>query len=599
MSSVNDDLPEDLTSLKVADLRAKLKEYGQPSTGKKNELVERLQAYFNGEGQQEATEEQEQPKQEEDVALEDSTEATKLKKLTVPKLKEALKERGADTSGKKDDLIQRLIELNQQQSASTKEAEDEKDDDEKGEQEQPPQKETTEHKEPETSASAPADDDTAMKSDSQHVKAEEEKGTKEDVSKAAEYPTKSSAQESNESAGISASKEQPAAKEGRVRHEQTEQQPTPEESKEPAGTSASETREEQPVPKEEEKHAHEQTEQQLTAATTQLTGKRQRDTALSVEESEPSAQKLKVDPAFDSTATVSSYSLEDLYDADRPEVPPAQREPTRNLLIGNLQRPFTSMHLRELVEKAGKLDEEMEGKGLWLQKFKKYAFASFASVNDAEAVRNALYGVRWPTHSQKRLEVDFTDHTAEDAVTNGDPLERESPVETSNRTVEMQSSAAGDHEAGDTDVTKEKEVSGENNSKSVAKNTGTLDSLFMSTETKPKLYYLPLDEEAAEEQRKRRQDMHDKGVLTPTTPEGAAAMGNRPPRGRGRGGRPFRGRGDGFRGRGFRGRGGPPPRRDSYSGSSRYDDRDRRDDRDRYGGRDRRDDRDDRRSRNY
>lgn len=370
----------------------------------------------------------------------------------------------------------------------------------------------------------------------------------------------------------------------------------------PANSSAKETKEAaQPAVREDKaQHEHEHAEQQPVSSSTQVTGKRQRDSALSAEDSERSPQKAKVDPEFDSFATTSSYSLEDLYDAERPEVPSSGKEPTKNLFINNLQRPFTSVHLRELLEKAGKLDETMEGKGLWLQKFKKYAFASFVSENDAEAVRKALYGVRWPSHSQKRMEIEFTDHTAEDAVNNGDPLEREPQVETTSRTVEIQPSSEDNLAMRETEAGKHGEPTGEDASKSVAKNTGTLDSLFMSTEAKPKLYYLPLDEEAANEQRKRRQDMHDKGVLTPTTPEGAAAMGNRPPRGRGRGGgRPFRGgRGDSFRGRPFRGRGGPPPpRRDSYSGRSRYDDRDRRDDRDRYGGRDRRDDRDDRRGR--
>ena len=276
------------------------------------------------------------------------------------------------------------------------------------------------------------------------------------------------------------------------------------------------------------------------------------------------SQKARIDPSFDATVNTTSYSIEDLYDSERPEVPPPTGEGTENVLISGLQRPFTSPQLKELLEKAGKLNSGMEGGGIWLQKFKKYAIASFQSKEDSEAVRNALHGVKWPSHSQKRLEIEFTEHTADDASKHGDPLERAAtaqPVKKS-QTMEVQSSE------GKAGLNDEKPAdAAAKSTEQVSKNTGTLDSLFMSTEAQPKLYYLPLDEEAAQAKKRRQQDLHLQGVNTPTTPEGAEAMSKIPPR-RGRGG--FRG------GRPFRGRGGPR-HRDSFD-RPRFNDRDRRDD---------------------
>ena len=110
---------------------------------RQNELVERLQADLERGGQQKQTQEQGHAKEEEETSFpEDSTDITTLKKLTVPVLREALKARGENASGKKvsvcnflfrtvsacfislwvptlqDDLIHRFVELDRKQEGT-------------------------------------------------------------------------------------------------------------------------------------------------------------------------------------------------------------------------------------------------------------------------------------------------------------------------------------------------------------------------------------------------------------------------------------------------------------------------------------------------
>ena len=86
---------EDYSSWKVTELRTKLKELGLDTRGRKAELVERLEAQAH-DSQPEDTKEEE--------------EKVDLSKLKVAELKQMLASKGLDTSGRKGELIHRLID---------------------------------------------------------------------------------------------------------------------------------------------------------------------------------------------------------------------------------------------------------------------------------------------------------------------------------------------------------------------------------------------------------------------------------------------------------------------------------------------------------
>uniref|UniRef100_A0A7S1YYE1 SAP domain-containing protein n=2 Tax=Ditylum brightwellii TaxID=49249 RepID=A0A7S1YYE1_9STRA len=97
-----------LSSLTVPQLKAKLKELSLPVSGRKNDLIERLvEAQLVQTVPQRREGKEVMDSGEEDTAAgRYSTEA--LSSLTVPQLKEKLREAGLPVSGRKADLIKRI-----------------------------------------------------------------------------------------------------------------------------------------------------------------------------------------------------------------------------------------------------------------------------------------------------------------------------------------------------------------------------------------------------------------------------------------------------------------------------------------------------------
>jgi ribosomal protein uL24 len=90
----------DYDSMTVPLLKEALKEQGLPVGGKKAELIERLKGETLGPIEETEEENKETPNEESDEVDYDS--------MTVPLLKEALKEQGLPVGGKKTELIERL-----------------------------------------------------------------------------------------------------------------------------------------------------------------------------------------------------------------------------------------------------------------------------------------------------------------------------------------------------------------------------------------------------------------------------------------------------------------------------------------------------------
>jgi hypothetical protein len=95
----------DYDSMTVPLLKEALKEQGLPVSGKKAELIERLKGETLG--PIEETEEGTSEGEGEEIPDEGSDEID-YDSMTVPLLKEALKEQGLPVSGKKAELIERL-----------------------------------------------------------------------------------------------------------------------------------------------------------------------------------------------------------------------------------------------------------------------------------------------------------------------------------------------------------------------------------------------------------------------------------------------------------------------------------------------------------
>ena len=84
---------------------------------------------------------------------------------------------------------------------------------------------------------------------------------------------------------------------------------------------------------------------------------------------------------------------------------PAARNPASNVLfVENLTRPFTLPALHSLLKKYGSIDTDK----FWTDKIKSMCLVAYASADEAEAARKALYGTRWPPSNPKTLVADFS-----------------------------------------------------------------------------------------------------------------------------------------------------------------------------------------------
>ena len=114
----------DLSQLTVVALKDRLRQMNLPLGGKKTDLVKRLLEYSDADEQLPDTFEPNQG----DAASSNEEKEDDIYNLTVPALKERLRELGLSVGGRKADLIERLLEANDDKDDSHTEYEVERED---------------------------------------------------------------------------------------------------------------------------------------------------------------------------------------------------------------------------------------------------------------------------------------------------------------------------------------------------------------------------------------------------------------------------------------------------------------------------------------
>ncbi|RAH77342.1 hypothetical protein BO86DRAFT_392702 [Aspergillus japonicus CBS 114.51] len=236
---------------------------------------------------------------------------------------------------------------------------------------------------------------------------------------------------------------------------------------------------------------------------------------------------------------------------DEAEVEPALHAATAALYVGGLMRPMQPAALRShLVTLASAPDASPNADVIldyYLDPIKTHCFVSFTSVSAASRVRTALHGSVWPNErNRKALFVDFIPEDKlqpwvereEGTRQRGGPAPRwevrydrtDDGVEAVLEEVDSRKPAAQAARAPDLAGFSRPPPTGPRaegrgptrrpSSPGVARSDShpgqgfkPLDELFMSTTTKPKLYYLPVTREVADRRLDRFDDLLRKGAF--------------------------------------------------------------------------------------
>ncbi|GKZ18599.1 hypothetical protein AbraIFM66951_007618 [Aspergillus brasiliensis] len=282
------------------------------------------------------------------------------------------------------------------------------------------------------------------------------------------------------------------------------------------------------------------------------------------------------------------------------DVEPAVHAATAALYVGGLMRPLQPIALKNhLVSLASPPDASPNPDvvvDFYLDRIKTHCFASFTSVSAASRVRTALHGTVWPNErNRKTLFVDFIPEDKlstwiekeEGSRPRGGPPARwevryeptDDGVEAVLEEVDPRSASSQQMRAPEAtgfsrppptgpraELGAPRRPSGPvtaDSSSRPGQGFKPLDELFMSTTTKPKLYYLPVPREVADRRLDRFDDLLRKGEFPRRggderrritfededffVDNGPDFGGGRNRRGRGRGGRGRGGFGDSWR----------------------------------------------------
>ncbi|CAL5071662.1 unnamed protein product [Urochloa decumbens] len=90
------------------------------------------------------------------------------------------------------------------------------------------------------------------------------------------------------------------------------------------------------------------------------------------------------------------------YNKDR-IVPPSQNPATTSLRIDQFVRPFTLKAVQELLGKTGSVSS------FWMDHIKTHCYVTYSSVEEAVAMRNAVYSLQWPPNNHNYLVAEFVD----------------------------------------------------------------------------------------------------------------------------------------------------------------------------------------------
>lgn len=85
------------------------------------------------------------------------------------------------------------------------------------------------------------------------------------------------------------------------------------------------------------------------------------------------------------------------------EVPPSTKAATSSLRIDNFLRPFTLKAVQDLLGKTGTVTS------FWMDHIKTHCYATYSTVEEAVATRNAVYNLQWPPNGGRYLVAEFVD----------------------------------------------------------------------------------------------------------------------------------------------------------------------------------------------
>ncbi|XP_078444202.1 SAP domain-containing protein [Wolffia australiana] len=184
-------------------------------------------------------------------------------------------------------------------------------------------------------------------------------------------------------------------------------------------------------------------------------------------------------------------------------VSPSQKTPTTSLRIDHFVRPFTLKAVQELLGKTGTVSS------FWMDHIKTHCFVTYATVEEAEATRNAVYNLQWPPNGGRLLVADFVDPHEVKAHVEGPPQTSIPAVAPTPVTAQSERSPAGPVASRPPPPHAPAVVTGVREKPQLLPppppppppaNVAelpvlTLDDLFKKTNAVPRIYYLPLTDE--------------------------------------------------------------------------------------------------------
>lgn len=184
---------------------------------------------------------------------------------------------------------------------------------------------------------------------------------------------------------------------------------------------------------------------------------------------------------------------------------------TEVIQIVNLTRPFTVNQLKEMLKRTGSIED------FWIDRIKSKCLVHFTTADQASETRMALDGVKWPVSNPKTLNVTFSsketlqrlkESSEEPGRTGGDLSGRIGGLREWDKNKVNQE---GDRSEKKEKERKERRDRDRDSEKNREKQTPerkqpskTLEELFKKTTTTPSIYWIPLSEEQIKEKEEQR-----------------------------------------------------------------------------------------------
>ncbi|CAL9185302.1 uncharacterized protein LOC135633575 [Musa acuminata AAA Group] len=188
-------------------------------------------------------------------------------------------------------------------------------------------------------------------------------------------------------------------------------------------------------------------------------------------------------------------------------VPPSPKPATTSLRIDRFLRPFTLKAVQELLAKTGTVCS------FWMDHIKTHCYVTYSSVEEATATRNAVYNLQWPPNGGNLLVAEFVD--PQDVKAHVEPPPQSavpiSPNPTTAKVTNFQQPQAAQPPTRQhsfrqplpplptptlSDLPAARERLPPPPPLNPEPPALTLDDLFKKTRATPRIYYLPLSEEA-------------------------------------------------------------------------------------------------------